>query len=220
MVLVMGVAAFALSFGPAFPPYRWLYGVFPLLTGIRGAVRLGQVVIAAVGILAGFGLAAILKKAPGRAAAPIAIALILAANLEAFRAPLGYTEYRGIPGVLRLAPPGGRRRGPGVDAVLCVAAVPPERSVHAGVDAVLEADAERLLGVQAGELLPERRRAPQFPGRRVDCAPALAGRDARRRRRPQHGAGGARARWSASRSCGRSTSDGNLRLYLLSGLGR
>jgi len=97
MVLVMGVAAFALSFGPAFPPYRWLYGVFPLLTGIRGAVRLGQVVIAAVGILAGFGLAAILKKAPGRAAAPIAITLVLAANLEAFRAPLGYTEYRGIP---------------------------------------------------------------------------------------------------------------------------
>jgi hypothetical protein len=97
MVLVMGVVAFALSFGPAFPPYRWLYNVFPLLTGIRGAVRLGQIVIAAVGILAGFGLAAILGRAPGRAAAPIAIAVILAANLEAFRAPINYTEYRGIP---------------------------------------------------------------------------------------------------------------------------
>ena len=30
-------------------------------------------------------------------AAPLAFAVILAANLEAFRAPLGYTEYRGIP---------------------------------------------------------------------------------------------------------------------------
>jgi hypothetical protein len=97
MVLVIGVVAFALSFGPAFPPYRWLYNVFPLLTGIRGAVRLGQFVIAAAGILAGFGLAAILRRAPRRAAAPIAVSLILAANLEAFRAPLGYTEYRGIP---------------------------------------------------------------------------------------------------------------------------
>ena len=97
MVLVIGVVAFALSFGPAFPPYRWLYNVFPLLTGIRGAVRLGQIVIAAIGILAGFGLAAILARAPRRAAAPIAISLILAANFEAFRAPLGYTEYRGIP---------------------------------------------------------------------------------------------------------------------------
>ena len=67
MVLVMGVVAFALSFGPAFPPYRWLYNVFPLLTGIRGAVRLGQIVIAAVGILAGFGLAAMLRRVPGRA---------------------------------------------------------------------------------------------------------------------------------------------------------
>ena len=39
MVLALGVVAFAMSFGPAFPPYRWLYRVFPLLTGIRGAVR-------------------------------------------------------------------------------------------------------------------------------------------------------------------------------------
>jgi hypothetical protein len=97
MVLVMGVVTFALSFGPAFPPYRWLYNVFPLLTGIRGAVRLGQIVIAAAGILAGFGLAAMLKRVPGRLAAPLAFAVILAANFEAFRAPLGYSEYRGIP---------------------------------------------------------------------------------------------------------------------------
>ena len=44
MVLVMGIVAAAFSFGPAFPPYRWLYAVFPLMSGIRGAVRLGQIV--------------------------------------------------------------------------------------------------------------------------------------------------------------------------------
>jgi hypothetical protein len=97
MTLAIGIAAFALSFGPAFPPYRWLYNVFPLLTGIRGAVRLGQIVIAAVGILAGFGLAALLPRLPRKAAAALAVAAVFAANLEAFRAPLGYTEYRGIP---------------------------------------------------------------------------------------------------------------------------
>ena len=97
MALAIGVAAFALSFGPAFPPYRWLYNVFPLLTGIRGAVRLGQIVIAAVGILAGFGLAALLPRLPRRAAAALAIAAVFAANLEAFRAPLGYTKFGGIP---------------------------------------------------------------------------------------------------------------------------
>jgi hypothetical protein len=97
MVLVMGIVTFALSFGPAFPPYRWLYNVFPLLTGIRGAVRLGQIVIAAVGILAGFGLAAILDRTKARLGGAVALTVILAGNLEAFRAPLGYTEYRGIP---------------------------------------------------------------------------------------------------------------------------
>ena len=97
MALAIGVAAFALSFGPAFPPYRWLYNVFPLLTGIRGAVRLGQIVIAALGILAGFGLAVLLARLPRRGVAALAIAAIFAANLEAFRAPLGYTEFRGIP---------------------------------------------------------------------------------------------------------------------------
>lgn len=97
MVLVMGIVTFALSFGPAFPPYRWLYNVFPLLTGIRGAVRLGQIVIAAVGILAGFGLAAILARTTARVGTAIALTAILAGNLEAFRAPLGYTEYRGVP---------------------------------------------------------------------------------------------------------------------------
>ncbi len=97
MVLALGLVAFALSFGPAFPPYRWLYNVFPLLTGIRGAVRLGQIVIAAAGILAGFGLATLLARVPRRAASVLAVAAILVANAEAFRAPLGYTEYHGIP---------------------------------------------------------------------------------------------------------------------------
>jgi hypothetical protein len=96
MVLVMGVVAFALSFGPAFPPYRWLYDVFPLLTGIRGAVRLGQIVIAAMGILAGFGLAWMLSRLRGRTAGAVALTAVAAVNLEAFRAPLGYTPYNGI----------------------------------------------------------------------------------------------------------------------------
>jgi hypothetical protein len=99
MTMALGVAAFALSFGPAFLPYRWLYRVFPLLTGIRGAVRLGQIVIAAVGILAGFGLAALLHRlAPRKAAAAALAALaIVAVHVEAAMMPIGYTPYRGIP---------------------------------------------------------------------------------------------------------------------------
>jgi flagellar biosynthesis protein FliQ len=97
MVAVMGIVAAALSFGPAFPPYRWLYAVFPLMSGIRGAVRLGQIVLIAIGILAGFGLAAIQRRVPRRWEIALAAVLLLAVNVEAWRAPIGYTRYRGIP---------------------------------------------------------------------------------------------------------------------------
>jgi hypothetical protein len=99
MTLAFGVVAFALSFGPAFPPYRWLYGVFPLLTGIRGAVRFGEITLVAIGILAGFGVAALQRRLTARWATAIGVAVFLTANLEALRAPLFYSEYHGIPAV-------------------------------------------------------------------------------------------------------------------------
>ena len=97
MVLAIGIAAFALSFGPAFRPYEWLYGIFPPLRAVRGAVRFGQIVLAALGILAGFGVAAMLRRFPGRASAVVACVLIAVANAEAFRAPFLYVPYTGIP---------------------------------------------------------------------------------------------------------------------------
>jgi hypothetical protein len=99
MVLAIGIVAFALSFGPAFPPYRWLYRVFPLLTGIRGAVRFGQITLAAIGMLAGLGVAAWQRRLPLRWATPVCLAVFVTANVEALRAPLYYSEYRGIPAV-------------------------------------------------------------------------------------------------------------------------
>ncbi len=96
MVLAIGAAALALSFGPAFPPYGWLYSVFPLLTGIRGAVRFGQFFLAAIAILAGFGLAWVQQRVR-RGGLALCVALIVVAHMEALRAPLGYTPYRGVP---------------------------------------------------------------------------------------------------------------------------
>jgi hypothetical protein len=108
MVLAVGAVAFALSFGPAFAPYRWLYRVFPLLTGIRGAVRFGQIALAATGILAGFGAAALAQRI--RHAAPfVCIVLIVAVNGEALRAPIAYAEYAGIPPVYDALTKIGRR---------------------------------------------------------------------------------------------------------------
>jgi hypothetical protein len=99
MALVIGIVAFALSFGPAFPPYRWLYRVFPLLSGIRGAVRFGEITLVAIGILAGFGLAVLERRAPRKWATTIGVAVVLTANAEALRAPLFYSDYHGIPAV-------------------------------------------------------------------------------------------------------------------------
>jgi hypothetical protein len=99
MLCAIGTVAFALSFGPAFPPYRWLYAVFPLLAGIRGAVRFGQITLIAIGMLAGFGVATIVARLPRRAAVAASALLLAVVNLEALRAPLYYSEYRGIPPV-------------------------------------------------------------------------------------------------------------------------
>jgi len=96
MALAFGLVAFAMSFGPAFPPYEWVYRVFPLLTGIRGAVRFGQFVLVAMAILAGFGLAAVQQRLSRRQATAAGLVLLLSANVEALRAPLWYFEYSGV----------------------------------------------------------------------------------------------------------------------------
>jgi hypothetical protein len=99
MAVAIGVVAFALSFGPAFPAYRWLYRVFPLLSGIRGAVRFGEITLVAIGILAGFGVAVLERRVPRKWATTIGVAVFLTANTEALRAPLFYSDYHGIPAV-------------------------------------------------------------------------------------------------------------------------
>jgi hypothetical protein len=96
MALAFGGMAFVLSFGPALPPYRWLFYVFPMMTGIRGAARFGQFALAAVAILAGFGLASLCSRL-GRLAIPVCLAAVVTANVEALRAPLWYYTDTGIP---------------------------------------------------------------------------------------------------------------------------
>lgn len=95
MVVAFGVVAFAVSFGPAFPLYPVLTRVFPIMTGIRGAVRAGQLVLAAIALLAGFGWAWLDRRFERRALA-IGIVLLLGVHLEALRAPIKYRTFHGI----------------------------------------------------------------------------------------------------------------------------
>lgn len=110
MALAFGLVSFALSFGPAFPLYGFLYKAFPLLQSIRGAARFGQMVLAAMAMLSGFGLAWILAKAPKRAATLVGVIAIFVVNAESWRAPIGYcgtpenkscNEFTEVPSIFR-----------------------------------------------------------------------------------------------------------------------
>lgn len=104
MALLFGVAAFALSFGPRLPGYAVLYDLFPLMTGIRGASRFGQLWLVAIAILAGFGwarLGQMLRRqatpVTRRAALVLGAVALIGVHAEAVRAPIAYSEFQGIP---------------------------------------------------------------------------------------------------------------------------
>ena len=102
LLLAVGAAGFLCSFGPKVPVYAWLYEWVTPLQGLRGAARFGYLVIFGVGGLAAFALAALERawrpRAP-RLATWVAVAFVVAVNVEAARAPLGYTRFEGIPRV-------------------------------------------------------------------------------------------------------------------------
>lgn len=90
MALAFGVVSFALSFGPAFPLYTWLYETFTPLQAIRGAARFGQMALAGAALVAGFGLAWMTSRLPRKAALVVGCVVIAVANAEAWRAPIAY----------------------------------------------------------------------------------------------------------------------------------
>lgn len=110
MLLLMAVAGFALSLGPAFPPYGVLYQGFPLLEGIRGAARFGYLVLVGVAGLAGFGTAWIAGRLqarwpsgrPRRLASLALGAVVVLVNVEAFAAPLHFVRAPGVPAIHRV----------------------------------------------------------------------------------------------------------------------
>lgn len=103
MALAIGILGVAFSFGPGLPGYGWLHQHIPLLGGIRNAARWGWLGLAAVSILAGFGMAHLEKRwlaadRPRRARSWLAICgvLGLTATAEAIRTPIGFTPFTGV----------------------------------------------------------------------------------------------------------------------------
>lgn len=107
MAVAFGLVGFALSFGTTLPGYAWVHEHVPLLAGLRNAARWGWLGLAALAILAGFGVATLERlwaegtdrsRPADRFTWPaMAATICLLATVEAIRTPVGYTAFAGIP---------------------------------------------------------------------------------------------------------------------------
>jgi hypothetical protein len=126
VMVTLCVAGCLLSLGTRTPVYGWLYEIFPPLAGIRAAARFGVLFLLGAAVLAAMGLAAVRRRAGrSRGATITAAVLVLIVNIEAWRAPFVYTEFRGIPGLYTLL-----AREPGPVVVVEVPFYPPEAVLH------------------------------------------------------------------------------------------
>jgi hypothetical protein len=129
MALAFGIVAFCLSFGPAFPLYAAVSRAFPIMAGIRGASRFGQIWLAAIALLAGIGLAHVQRRL-ARAALAVAVMLIAGVHVEAWRAPINYRRFDGVSPIFdRLAVPETR--------LIACFPFPPAREAFHNVDCML-----------------------------------------------------------------------------------
>jgi hypothetical protein len=92
----------AVSMAPRLPWYDLVHQAIPLFQAVRVPARLSQVVLLMIAVLAGFGTAALHRRWPALGAPPAAIALVLLANAEAFRGPIGFVRYDGVPKVFEV----------------------------------------------------------------------------------------------------------------------
>jgi hypothetical protein len=100
MLVAIAATGFVLSLGTHTPVYGWLYQVFPPMHGLRAAARFGNLFLLGMSALAGLGLAGLRARVDGtitRSAIMLAAVVIVAANVEALRAPFEYRPFTGIP---------------------------------------------------------------------------------------------------------------------------
>jgi hypothetical protein len=90
--LAVAAVGFLMSFGPALPGYELLHNYVPLIAGLRNAARWGWLFLAAVAILAAYG-----AKSANGAKSAMGMVLALLVTVEAWRAPVGFTRFEGLP---------------------------------------------------------------------------------------------------------------------------
>lgn len=99
MCLVAAAGCVCVAMAPATPIYPRLYRVIPLFRMVRVIAHLSQLVLLMIAVVAGFGLAGLLRRCSPRAGAAVAMAALVVVNVEALRAPLAYEPFSSIPAV-------------------------------------------------------------------------------------------------------------------------
>jgi hypothetical protein len=95
MLIAIAGAGVVLSLGPATPAYSLLHAAFPPMKGLRDPSRFGYLPLLSIALLAPIGLAALRRRAGGRAGA-LALLAIAAVNVEALAAPMRYVAFEGF----------------------------------------------------------------------------------------------------------------------------
>lgn len=98
MALAAAAGCVVMSFAPMLPFYELMHRAMPLLSMIRAVDRFGHVALLFIAVAAGFGVAALYRRWHQQRWWPaLAAALVLVVNGEAFRAPIGYVWFDGVP---------------------------------------------------------------------------------------------------------------------------
>jgi hypothetical protein len=99
LFVLVGLAAFWASLGPAFGLYRFLVAAVPGLSGVRVPPRMAVYVLLALAILAAQGAALLLRRAPGPARSFFLGVFALLPLVESFSGPVPYNWAPPIPAV-------------------------------------------------------------------------------------------------------------------------
>ena len=96
-LLAIAAVGFVLSLGPATPIYRAAFQVILPMQALRVPARFGYLPLFAVAMLAGFGVAAVVRPRARGAAAAIGVAALAAVTIEAWHGRVPTVPFAGVP---------------------------------------------------------------------------------------------------------------------------
>jgi hypothetical protein len=98
MCVSVAVGCVLVSMVPRLPGYEHIHNLVPLFWAVRVQAHIGQIVLLALALLAGFGAWQLRQRWGSRRGAwGLALLLVFLINAEAFRAPIPWRVFEGIP---------------------------------------------------------------------------------------------------------------------------